>query len=110
MRLPLQPGFSVLQGIEEVLWHLILPGQVENSKQALTWIAENLPGAWVSLMAQYLPMGNIKGVDQLERPITQAEYDEVCEHMFDLGLEDGFVQELSSSDEKYIPVFDLTGV
>ena len=54
-------------------------------------------------MAQYLPMGNIKGVDQLERPITQAEYDEVCEHMFDLGLEDGFVQELEASDAKYIP-------
>jgi hypothetical protein len=28
----------------------------------------------------------------------------------DLGLEDGFVQELSSSDEKYIPTFDLTGI
>ncbi len=93
-----------------IVRHLILPGQVENSKQALTWIAENLPGAWVSLMAQYLPMGNIKGVDQLERPITQAEYDEVCEHMFDLGLEDGFVQELEASDAKYIPAWDLTGI
>ena len=61
-------------------------------------------------MAQYLPMGNIKGVDQLERPITQAEYDEVCEHMFDLGLEDGFVQELEASDAKYIPAWDLTGI
>ena len=55
-------------------------------------------------------MGNIKGVDQLERPITQAEYDEVCEHMFDLGLEDGFVQELEASDAKYIPAWDLTGI
>lgn len=93
-----------------IVRHLILPGQVENSKQVLTWIAENLPGAWVSLMAQYLPMGNIKGVDQLERPITQEEYDEVCEHMFDLGLEDGFVQELEASDAKYIPAWDLTGI
>ena len=31
-------------------------------------------------------------------------------HALALGLEDGFVQELSSSDEKYIPTFDLTGV
>jgi len=34
----------------------------------------------------------------------------VVDHLMDLGLEDGFIQELSSSDEKYIPAFDLTGV
>ena len=38
------------------------------------------------------------------------EDDAVTDHLFSLGLEDGFVQELSSSDEKYIPAFDLTGV
>lgn len=90
--------------------HLILPGRAEESKRILTWIAENLPGAWVSLMAQYMPMGDVQGVDELDRQLTQEEYDEVCEHMFDLGLEDGFVQELESSDSKYIPAFDLTGI
>lgn len=90
--------------------HLILPGRAEESKRILTWIAENLPGAWVSLMAQYMPMGDVQGVDELDRGLTQEEYDEVCEHMFDLGLEDGFVQELESSDSKYIPAFDLTGI
>ena len=77
---------------------------------ALDWIARELPGAWVSLMAQYVPMGNVRGVDELERRLTREEYDRVVEHMLDLGLEDGFVQELSASDEKYIPRFDLTGV
>ena len=77
---------------------------------ALDWIRENLPGAWVSLMAQYVPMGNVSGVDELERRLTEDEYERVVDHMLDIGLEDGFVQELSSSDEKYIPSFDLTGV
>ena len=90
--------------------HLILPGCVEESKAILDWIAENLPGAWVSLMAQYLPFGNVEGLDQLDRRLNQEEYDEVVDHLMALGLEDGFVQELSSSDEKYIPNFDLTGV
>ena len=76
----------------------------------LDWIAENLPGAWVSLMAQYLPFGKVEGVDALDRRLTQEEYDQVVDHLMALGLEDGFVQELSSSDEKYIPSFDLTGV
>ena len=61
-------------------------------------------------MAQYLPFGDVKGLDALERRVTQEEYDRVVDHLMDLGLEDGFVQELSSSDEKYIPAFDLTGV
>ena len=78
--------------------------------EILDWIAENLPGAWVSLMAQYLPFGDVAGVDELNRRLTQEEYDRVCDHLESLGLEDGFVQELSSSDECYIPKFDLTGV
>ena len=93
-----------------IVRHLILPGRVAESKAVLDWIAAELPGAWVSLMAQYVPMGNVRGVDQLERRLAQEEYDEVVDHLFALGLEDGFVQELSSAEEKYIPAFDLTGV
>lgn len=93
-----------------IVRHLILPGRADESIEILDWIAENLPGAWVSLMAQYLPFGDVAGVDELNRRLTEEEYDRVCDHLFALGLEDGFVQELSSSDEKYIPPFDLTGV
>ena len=93
-----------------IVRHLILPGCAEESMEILDWIADNLPGAWISLMAQYLPFGEVEGIDQLNRRLTQEEYDMVCDHLMDLGLEDGFVQELSSSDEKYIPIFDLTGV
>ena len=93
-----------------IVRHLILPGRAEESMAILDWIARELPGAWVSLMAQYLPFGDVAGVDQLERRLTQEEYDAVVDHLLELGLEDGFVQELSSSDEKYIPSFDLTGV
>ena len=90
--------------------HLILPGRAEESMAILDWIAENLPGAWMSLMAQYLPFGQVEGLDELNRRLYPEEYEAVVDHLMDLGLEDGFVQELSSSDEKYIPSFDLTGV
>ncbi len=93
-----------------IVRHLILPGRARESMAVLDWIAAEMPGAWVSLMAQYVPMGNVTGVDQLERRLTQGEYDAVVNHLFTLGLEDGFVQELSSAEEKYIPAFDLTGV
>ena len=93
-----------------IVRHLILPGRADESIKILDWIADNLPGAWISLMAQYLPFGDVAGVDQLNRRLTQEEYDRVSDHLLELGLEDGFIQELSSSDEKYIPRFDLTGV
>ena len=61
-------------------------------------------------MAQYVPCGKVEGVDELNRRITQEEYDRVSNHLFELGLDDGFVQELSASDKQYIPPFDLSGV
>lgn len=93
-----------------IVRHLVLPGCADESIEILDWIADNLPGAWVSLMAQYVPCGKVKGVDELNRRITQEEYDRVCDHLSELGLDDGFVQELSASDKKYIPPFDLSGV
>ena len=93
-----------------IVRHLILPGCAEESMQILDWIAEELPGAWVSLMAQYLPFGSVAGLDQLDRRLHPEEYEAVVDHLMALGLEDGFVQELSSSDEKYIPAFNYTGV
>ena len=90
--------------------HLILPNCADDSIRVLDWIAERAPDAWVSLMAQYLPFGEAKKIESLNRQITQEEYDRVFERMVELGLENGFVQELSSSDEKYIPAFDLSGV
>ena len=93
-----------------IVRHLMLPGRAEESKRILTWIRENLPGAWVSLMAQYMPMGQVRGLDELERRLMRDEYEEVCDHMLSLGIEDGFVQEMESSDSRYIPLWDLTGV
>ena len=90
--------------------HLILPGCAEDSMRVLDYIAEELPGAWVSLMAQYLPFGEATAIPAMNRQITEEEYERVFEHMTQLGIVDGFTQELSSSDEKYIPSFDVTGV
>lgn len=93
-----------------IVRHLILPGCAQESMQLLDVIQNELPGAWVSLMAQYLPFGDATAIPALNRRLTQQEYDLVADHLCEIGLEDGFIQELSSSDEKYIPKFDLSGV
>ena len=90
-----------------ILRHLVLPGQVENSLGVLDWVEQTFrPGEiLISVMSQYTPMSS--AIDQLHRPITEQEYDGVLSYMELLGLDEGFVQEFSSSDPRYIPQWDL---
>ncbi len=92
-----------------IIRHLILPSHIENTRRVLDYIADNFRRAWVSLMAQYTPMGNAAAYPEINRTLTQAEYDSAVEYMLKLGLENGFVQELGAADSGYTPAFDLTG-
>jgi putative pyruvate formate lyase activating enzyme len=85
-----------------VIRHLILPGQVENSLRVLDWIGEHFaPGqVLVSLMRQYTPMPGLSA--PYNRPITDEEYDSVLSWMYLNDLE-GFVQEDTAADRKFIP-------
>ena len=79
---------------------------------ALTWIAEHLPldEILVSIMSQYTPFYRSGGFPEINRRLTQEEYDRVLDWMDCMGIEDGFVQELSSAKEEYTPDFSLQGV
>lgn len=94
-----------------IVRHLVLPGKMEESRTILKWVKDELP-EWVmvSLMGQYLPAGDSVRDPQLGRSLKPQEYESVLEYLYELGLENGYVQELSAASTKYIPVFDLTGV
>ena len=95
-------GEKVVKGT--VIRHLILPGCVENSLMVLDWIGETFaPGeVLVSLMRQYTPMGGLSA--PFDRPITEEEYDSVLSWMYLNDLE-GFTQETSAADSRFIPDF-----
>ena len=61
-------------------------------------------------MAQYIPCGNLTQYSEINRTITKREYQKVLDYAQNLGLENMFIQELTSADEKYIPTFDFDGV
>ena len=90
--------------------HLVLPGQMENTRRCLDWIAGRFrPGGGMgSLMSQYTPQPGAKG--SLSRHVTAAEYRAAVRYMENCGLTDGFTQERTSAREEYTPRFDLTGV
>lgn len=93
-----------------IIRHLILPNHLENTKRVIDWVRDTFNGGQImfSLMSQFTP---IEGCTEptLNRRLTQAEYDEIEEYLFESGIEDGFMQELSSAKEEYIPPFNLGG-
>ena len=90
--------------------HLMLPGQLENTKAVLDWVAETFrPGqVLLSLMAQYTPQPGAEGL--LSRRVTGAEYRAALRYMENLGITDGYCQDTASARAEYTPDFDLTGV
>lgn len=89
-----------------VIRHLVLPSHVKNSIGVLKTIADRWgDNVLVSLMSQYFPAGNAASYPDINRRITNREYQKVLDQLYELGL-DGFAQELSSADKKYVPVWD----
>ena len=91
--------------------HLILPGQVGEARRVMDWVADSFPPGAVlfSLMAQYTPVGELEGFPELRRPLRGSELRAAKAYMENLGLA-GYVQELGSCGEGFIPEFDLTGL
>jgi putative pyruvate formate lyase activating enzyme len=89
-----------------IIRHLVLPGQVENSKAVLRFIAEELsPDVHISLMSQYHPTPAVAGDPNLGRTLYREEYEEVLAEFERLGFHRGWVQELESP-QSYRPDFD----
>jgi len=89
-----------------VIRHLVLPGLVSDSKKVLKWINEKFGNeAYVALMAQYYPTYKAPEYPEINRTLSQAEYDEISSYFIGLGFEDGLLQELAAADSIYTPEF-----
>ena len=75
--------------------HLVLPNNIENSKKILKWIVENLPKEiYISVMAQYFPTYKAKEINEINRKLTKEEWKQIEDYIEELGIENGYVQEL----------------
>ena len=94
-----------------IIRHLILPGQLNQARAVMDWVAREFESGAVlfSLMSQYTPWGNLSAVPELNRRLRPGEMRAAQEYMENLGLA-GFTQERTSAREEYTPPFDLTGV
>ena len=90
-----------------IVRNLILPSHTKNSIGVINILKEHFDkDILVSLMCQYVPAGKAEDYPRLNRKLTEREYDKVKRELFLSGM-DGFTQDLSSADTKYIPSWDL---
>jgi putative pyruvate formate lyase activating enzyme len=89
-----------------IVRHLILPEKLAGSEESLTWLAKEVSSeVSASLMAQYYPAHHAGRFPALSRRITEAEYSEVVALLEKLGIENGWIQEMSAPDS-YQPDFE----
>lgn len=86
--------------------HLVLPQCTSDSKKILEWFASIKEKAYINIMSQYTPFGKIDKFPELQRKITDREYNAVVDYAISLGISQAFWQKQQSADTTYIPSWD----
>ena len=76
-----------------IVRHLVIPREIENTKGVLRMLKETVgTQVAISLMGQYFPTYRMRGTPY-DRTLKISEYQEVASYMFDLGFENGWIQD-----------------
>ena len=92
---------------------LLLPGHLDDAKKVLDLLAAKPYASklYLSLMSQYTPQTAVKDhFSELDRCVTQKEYDAFIDYALMLGFGNSFMQEGSSAQESFIPNFNYEGL
>jgi putative pyruvate formate lyase activating enzyme len=87
---------------------LVLPNDAAGIYESLKWIKQDLSSSVaVSLMAQYFPTNKVEAerYPLISRKIRWSEWLSAIEHMNQLEMEDGWMQDFESASEYYRPDF-----
>lgn len=93
-----------------IVRHLVLPQNTNSALRIIDYIAENYSDTYLSIMAQYVPCSNLENYPEINRKITEREYNKVVDYALQTGLENVFIQQTESAGKEFIPPFDFTGI
>lgn len=94
-----------------IVRHLTLPCCMEDSMQILKYLHETYGDMiYISIMNQFTPLSNLEKYPELNRRITDEEYETLVDYAIEIGIENGFIQEGNTAEESFIPAFDCEGV
>lgn len=106
-----EQGESLLMTRGVIVRHLLLPGCMEDSKRVLDYLLDTYGDRiFISIMNQYTPIPHVAAYPELNRRVTDREYNAVIDYALERGLENGFIQEGGTAEESFIPEFDNFGV
>ena len=94
-----------------IIRHLVLPSYTDNSKRVIEYLYNTYgDDIYMSIMNQYTPLESVLKYPEINRKVTESEYDEVLDFAVEIGVENAFVQEGGTVSESFIPLFDGEGV
>lgn len=94
-----------------IVRHLVLPNHIQNSKNVLKWIKENLrKDIYVSVMAQYFPTYKAIGDELIGRKLSFSEYRKIEQYFYGLDIKNGYIQDLGKHEEEFVPDFNMDNV
>lgn len=93
-----------------IVRHLVLPSQVEDSKRVLDFLSSVDKNIAVSVMSQFFVAQQDEKYPFLNRKLTKREYNNVVDYFFNVGLTNGYMQDVSSATQDYLPTFDVNDV
>lgn len=77
-----------------IIRHLVLPGGLAGTNDTLCWINRNLGAeSHISLMKQFFPAHIAADYPEINRKVTDSEYDEAVDFLEKNGLDNGWVQD-----------------
>lgn len=89
-----------------IIRHLLLPGCLWDSKAAIRYLYETFgDSVYLSIMNQYTPLPHVKKYPELDRRVSEEEYEELIDFALELGVENAFIQEGETAKESFIPEF-----
>lgn len=93
-----------------IVRHLLLPGYLKNAKDVVKYVYETYGDkVYLSLMNQYTPLPHVERYPEINRRVTEEEYEELIDYAVELGVENGFIQEGDTAEESFIPAFNNEG-
>ena len=85
---------------------LILPGHIHDAKEIINYLYKTYGDSiYISIMNQYTPVNKCE-YENLNRKVTDEEYDEVINFALTIGVKNAFIQEGDTASESFIPDFD----
>lgn len=94
-----------------IVRHLLLPGYVKNAKAVVQYVYETYgDSVFLSLMNQYTPLPQVEKFPEINRRVTEEEYEELVDFAIEIGVENGFIQEGETAKESFIPEFNNEGI